>query len=258
MMHRPLSFISLVAYDYEYLADSIKSYYEIADEIILGLDENKKTWSGNDFEIDFGKLEATLRKIDYAGKIKLVQSDFYKFDKPIYNDTYERNYLSLHCKENNWIISIDADERLMNPIEFNDWMSKLDMNRQPESCNILATWWNVFKVIDGKKLYINSVSSIAPIGTYLRNSYRYARWANFDNTSYRGPEILSPLNLEHFCYGRTEQQVWQKLCNWGHAKDFDVEKFYNLWKSITLENYHTFKNFHPANGAEWPELVILD
>ena len=33
------SVISLISYDAEYLPDSIKSYYDYVDEIVLGLDE---------------------------------------------------------------------------------------------------------------------------------------------------------------------------------------------------------------------------
>jgi hypothetical protein len=38
-MQTRISIITLLSYDYKYLEDCIKSYYEIADEIILGLDQ---------------------------------------------------------------------------------------------------------------------------------------------------------------------------------------------------------------------------
>ena len=35
------SVISLISYDAEYLPDSIKTYYNYVDEIVLGLDKNR-------------------------------------------------------------------------------------------------------------------------------------------------------------------------------------------------------------------------
>ena len=47
------SAISLISYDANrFLADSIKKYYEYVDEIVLGIDKDRITWSGNPFEID--------------------------------------------------------------------------------------------------------------------------------------------------------------------------------------------------------------
>ena len=47
------SAISLISYDANmFLADSIKRYYNYVDEIILGIDKDRITWSGNDFSID--------------------------------------------------------------------------------------------------------------------------------------------------------------------------------------------------------------
>ena len=43
------SVISLISYDAEYLPASIKTYYNYVDEIVLGLDENRTSWSGNNF-----------------------------------------------------------------------------------------------------------------------------------------------------------------------------------------------------------------
>ena len=55
------SVISLISYDAEYLPDSIKSYYDYVDEIVLGLDEDRITWSGNKFSFDEGNLYKSLR-----------------------------------------------------------------------------------------------------------------------------------------------------------------------------------------------------
>ena len=151
-----LSFVTLISYDYKYAKDCILSYYDIADEIFLGIDINKKTWSGENFDIDMNWLTSFVNEIDKNKKIKIIGSDFYKFSKPIQNDTYERNFMSLLCKEGNWIISIDSDERVLNANEFKQWMDSADKNY-----SILATWNGVFKIINDKffrLMYINTFS----------------------------------------------------------------------------------------------------
>ena len=50
------SVISLISYDAAYLPESISKYYNYVDEIILGLDKNRTTWSGNNFSFDETKL----------------------------------------------------------------------------------------------------------------------------------------------------------------------------------------------------------
>ena len=46
---RKKSAISLISYDADYLPNSIKTYYDYVDEIVLGLDKNRVSWSKNKF-----------------------------------------------------------------------------------------------------------------------------------------------------------------------------------------------------------------
>ena len=87
------SVISLISYDADYLPNSIKSYYEYVDEIVLGLDKNRVSWSKNTFSFDEQKLWKELEAIDTEGKITIIEEDFAKSDVAIENDNYERNFL---------------------------------------------------------------------------------------------------------------------------------------------------------------------
>ena len=60
------SVISLISYDADYLPASIRSYYNYVDEIVLGLDENRTSWSGNKFSFDEEK--AVVLYADLADK----------------------------------------------------------------------------------------------------------------------------------------------------------------------------------------------
>jgi hypothetical protein len=46
------------------------------------------------------------------------------------------------------------------------------------------------------------------------------------------------------------------LKSWGHNRDFDLETYYDQWKSLTIENYRERKNFHPLQPELWPGLAF--
>lgn len=111
------SVISLISYDAEMLPNSIKTYYDYVDEIVLGLDKDRVSWSHQPFKFDENKLWAELKKIDTKGKISVIEENFHPSGLAIENDNYERNVLKSHCSHD-WILSFDADEQLVNPKEF--------------------------------------------------------------------------------------------------------------------------------------------
>ena len=91
------SVISLISYDAAYLPESVSKYYNYVDEIVLGLDKNRTTWSGNSFSFDENKLWSELGVIDGDSKISIVEEDFVKSKIAIENDNYERNFLKAQC-----------------------------------------------------------------------------------------------------------------------------------------------------------------
>ena len=112
------SAISLISYDANmFLADSIKRYYNYVDEIILGIDKDRITWSGNDFSIDEDSLWSSLSQIDGDNKISIIEENFHQSEVAIENDNYERNFLKAQCSHD-WIFSFDADEMLVNTKKF--------------------------------------------------------------------------------------------------------------------------------------------
>jgi hypothetical protein len=98
-------------------------------------------------------------------------------------------------------------------------------------------------------LVISSVSEVAPVATRARGKFVGARWTD-------ERLVISPLKLLHYSWGRSPDEVKQKLRNWSHARDFDTDAFYKRWESLTLENYQQWHDFHPLNGPTWPGLSI--
>ena len=68
------STISLISYDAHLLPRSIERYYDYVDEIILGLDKDRITWSNNPFSFEEGKLWENLNKIDGVETLKNIKN----------------------------------------------------------------------------------------------------------------------------------------------------------------------------------------
>ena len=240
-----LSFVTPVAYDYRYAWRAIRSYYGIADEIILGLDRDRIAWSGRPFEIDEGDFRRWLAAADPLGKIRLVEGDFHAQATAHRNDTFARKALSLHCKKGNWIVQIDSDEILLNPEEFRDWLLA---RRWPWL--VQGRWRVVFKLFGEDYLVVDKDGAFTSVATRRRGSYTGSR-----NT--RGFKRRSPLNLLHFAWGRSEAELRQKLACWTHFADFDTSRMLELWKSVDLHNYRGFRDIHPLDGPDWPALRLV-
>jgi len=241
-----LTFITLLAFDYRYALSALPSYYDIADQIVLGIDRDRISWSHHPFTLNMMDVHNFLRQLDLHHKIRIVEGDFHSLEEPMANDTAERNYLSLQCDPSHWIVQIDADEILTNPAEFRLWLLTAD-----PSALVGARWVTVFKTFDRVQLIIDPPAEITPVATRLQGQYVNARWT-------RQKGLLSPLGLYHYSWGRTPDEGQQKLLHWSHSRDFDVAAFYQQWLSVTPDNYQHLKDFHPMSGPLWPSLKLVE
>ncbi len=255
------SAISLISYDANYLPGSIAKYYNYVDEIVLGLDENRITWSGNQFSFDENALWAELQRIDGDNKISVVEGNFHQASVAIENDNYERNFLKAQCS-NDFIISIDADEYLVNAKDFfynycpiyERYLNKLD------AC---MTWAMPYKTIGDTTLVIVNEDGTPFFGenqgvvTHKNNTYTYARWSNISADG--SNRIISPLVSIHWSLCRTDKELHQKIHNIGHSDIVDRDPFYSIWKTVTLDNYQELRNFKTSGlgGAQWPALRAI-
>lgn len=241
------SFYTPIAYDYKFAFASIISYYEIADEILLGIDADKISWSELKFDFNENEFKETIKNIDKDKKVKYIEDNFHSNKSPIYNDTFERNFISKLCKKDNYIIGIDSDEILLNPKEFKEWLTQL----KNVNLDIVALLFSVYKSFN-EKLLITEPEEYSCIGTNLKDKYFKCRITG-------NKRIRSPLKILHYSWGRTENEILQKLKNWGHSKEFNITKYMNTWKLITLDNYSEFKNLHPLRLTQWwKSLKLMD
>lgn len=256
-MIRKKSVISLISYDADLLPGSIKTYYPYVDEIVLGLDKDRISWSGNKFSFDEDSLWKSLKAIDHSKKIKIVESNFHRSDSPIENDTHERNYLKHYCS-NDWVFSFDADEQLINPKEF--FQEFCPLVERYKDLEIMFTWFLPYKQLDEGLLMIadeqrNHLFTKDIQGFVAHrdiHTYTYCRWANSSK------KIKSPLAIMHYSFCRPEKELTKKVNNFGHSVESKVDPFYDIQKQVDATNYMQLRNFKTSNmGEQWPTLKLI-
>lgn len=256
------SAISLISYDAHYLPKSIEKYYNYVDEIVLGLDKNRITWSKNSFSFDEQKLWSELSQIDGDGKISIVEEDFVQSEVAIENDNYERNFLKDQCSHD-WIFSFDADEMLVNPKQFfYDFCPLVEDYR--ETHDICMTWATPYKEIEDTTLVIAEEDGSPFFGenqgvvTSKNNTFTYARWTN--QSAAGTNRILSPLVALHFSLCRKSEDLHEKIHNIGHSNIVEEDPFYKIWSQVDMDNYKQLKNFKTSGlgDAQWPSLEPIE
>lgn len=254
-----ISAISLISYDAEFLPESIKRYYNYVDEIVLGLDKDRITWSNNSFSFDENKLWKELKAIDGDNKISVIEEDFHKDQKPILNDNYERNLLKANCT-NNLVLSIDADEYLVNAKNFfYDYMPLVTKHLKHN--DVCMTWATLYKKIEDQVLIVSENNGHPcfredqGVLTTKDSIYVYARWTN--KSAAGANRLRSPLVAAHWTMARNE--IDTKINNTGHSDEPNNKSIIDIWKSTTLENYTSMRDFKTSGlgTAQWPSLVCI-
>jgi hypothetical protein len=254
---RKKSVISLISYDAEYLPDSIRSYYPYVDEIVLGLDRDRISWSGNKFSFDESALWKQLSAIDVDNKISIIEENFHASSVPIENDTHERNFLKAKC-EHDWIFSFDADEVLVNAHEF--FVDFCPLVEGYKDVELMFTWYLMYKEFEDGYLVIADENRKHAFKKDVQgftahrdlHTFTYCRWTNSQK------KILSPLGIKHFSFCRTQDQLSKKVNNFGHSAESRADPFYSIQRTVTKQNYEDMINFKThGSGAQWPTLKFV-
>jgi len=237
----------LVAYDYYLLKHALPLVYKSSDIIVLAIDINRKTWAGNPFHIEPEFFE-WIKAFDVDDKIKIYEDEFYVANLPLKEmETRQRNKLAQYLGLDGWHIQLDCDEYFMN---FDEFVRKLQSIIQVDS-SIFVKWKTILKQDDKGYYFISGFQERIPVATN-NPVYRFTRITNNKN------KINLNFTLLHQSWGRGESDVLMKLQNWGHARDYDVMSFFELWKSINRYNYKYIKDFQPLNPKAWPGIEYVE
>lgn len=243
----------LVSYDFKYLYKSIPLVYDASDLIVLAVDKDRLTWSGNPLFIDPSFFE-WVKKFDTLNKIVIYEDSFYiPENSPSENDTRERNLLAKAMGDGGWHIQIDSDEYFNDFKNFASFLKeKKQYLKNPEKhpVEIHVQWITLFKKVEGGFLYIkDSLDAIEVATNYPK--YKYMR------ATRHSKKIITKFILLHQSWARDDEEIYTKITNWSHRDDSDNAAFYKFWKNITLDNYKEFTNFHDNDPTKWKSLEFI-
>ncbi|CAD7808718.1 hypothetical protein CHRY9390_01877 [Chryseobacterium aquaeductus] len=243
----------LLSYDYKFIFNSIKQIYDFSDEIFICYDKDGKTWTGNDFEIP-DTVFSEIRKLDHQNKIIFYSDTFYVEElSAIDLDTRQRNMLAQKMGKGGWHIQIDSDEYLVGFEKLTAFLRKqkyLLRNSKKTPVNFFVNFVTLFKQTEDGFFVISPFTESCFL---ITNVPEYIN-ARFPQNSY---SLKLNVNNIHQSWARTQNEILQKINNWGHSSDFDTSDFYNKWDHLNQENYAQFKNFHPIYPKDWQELKFI-
>lgn len=234
----------LVSYDYYMLKHSLPLIYEDADGILLALDENNTTWGGEKITID-PEFFKWIEEFDTQKKITLYYDNFYVPSiTRMQMETRERNMMVEKMGEG-WNIQLDADEYFIN---FKGFVKYLKTNKfiQKKNTQICPYWISLYKEMEDGILYVKD-----PEPFYCgSNNPHYTNGRNSKGQI----KVYAPFVVLHQSWARNEQELAQKLNNFGHSIEFDIEAYMKLYRSFDKTNYHTALYVHPIHKKAWKEL----
>lgn len=241
-----------VAYDWRLLAYSLPLIYEEANAICLSVDEDHVSWAGNEFDWDEHDFRNFIEEIDVGSKIIVYKDNFHLKDlTPAENEVRQRSMMAERLGAGGWHIQLDCDEYFLEFEAFVDFL--IAQPRRAYSFNVSCQLITIFKQVNDGYLYVQpdnadqfeflQIASRTPC-------YKHGRRNDYFN-------IISDSIIVHQSWARGKEEILQKLSNWGHVYDFNVQEYFQFWKDVKHDNFREFRNLHPIQPACWPSLKYI-
>lgn len=158
----------------------------------------------------------------------------------------QRNWGLGRLSEYDWVLIFDADEYLTREGWQQFYQNLFEYNGTPLLVASMRTYWKTpdwrWEPSDQHKPTV----AVRP----KQVSFFDKRQAT--NSIFR---IITP-EIYHFSWVRTDREVWQKIQNYMHAPDFDLNKWYvENWKGWTPEKAEEMTHLRPYGD---PSKAIFD
>lgn len=153
-----------------------------------------------------------------------------------YTEAEQRNTGQALCADFDWVIILDPDEFLDN-IGWQKLELSCEFNRDEA-----YTVSNQRVFYKDKEVYPhNDYKQIIQVKPHVRFTFARNVDCYFESL---------PIELFHFSWARTDEEVWRKISHYTHAKDMNIEKWY---KEVWLGNQTT--NLHPNTPSTLKALI---
>lgn len=243
----------LLSYDYNYFFTSVKQLYPYVAKIVVAIDSDRLTWSGNKFEIPQSFFE-DVKKFDTRNIIEFYFDKFYIAElSPMECENRERNLALAKLINYKWKVQLDVDEYIYDFAEIVKYLEKhCYLAVFPKLTPVLfkGKLITIFKTLDSGYLYIDNKEQFNFITNQNQNSFV----RNNDKCS----SFKFNAAVIHQSWARDEEEIWMKVQNWGHKNQFDAQRYISFWNGLNLENYKSTTNFHPLSPAVWDKLHYIE
>ncbi len=243
----------LLSYDYQYFFTSVKQLYPFVSKIVVAIDIDRLTWSGNSFEIP----ESFFEEVKIFDTRNIIEFYFDKFYlphlSPMECETRERNLVLAKLNKFKWKVQLDVDEYIYDFEKIVKYLEKYWY---------LTVFPNLTPVLFKGKL-VTLFKSLESGYLYIDNDEQFNFITNQNqNLLARNNPLCSSFKFNatviHQSWAREEDEIWMKVLNWGHKNQFDAQKYISFWNQLNLENYKTKINFHPLKPSVWKELQYIE
>lgn len=253
----------VLAADPWWLEDSILSYYDLVDRIVVSYDADGRSWTGTPLPI--ADCLERIRAIDLEGKCDYRPGNFCHLERsPLDNDTQQRGVaLAQASKGADWVLQLDTDEVVLDKAELHAAILEADRRgaagvEYPSRYLYTRAANGVFLEFarPGWRVMANYPGPIAVrAGTPLRHArqidgglYRADFAAN--NTDPRHPfdavvhrVIERDQAILHYYWVRSEEDMLRKTGWSGHTDTYSEPRQMQAWRRLTR---------HPLISAAWP------
>ncbi len=266
------------AADAEFVEQSVASYYDLVDRLVVSYDASGRAWNGVPLDV-----EDCLGRLRGLGKVELRAGRFCRPDlAPMAAETAQRTAALAAAGDGaDWVLQIDADEVLP------DRGALLAALRAAEELGLPAVEWpmrvlfrslgrgrflEVCDVDGGERYEYPGAIAVRPgtplvngrqVGTpFLRavvrgddRSLQVTRPAEENETRL---ELLGPQQaIVHYSWAGSRARVRSKVRSWGHSDGWHTRAFYLLrWRPAPLL-WRTMRDFHPFARELWPALKVV-
>jgi hypothetical protein len=268
----------LVAYvlaaDPVWIIPSVRSYYDIVDEIVVSYDKHSRGWTGHAIPVD--ECLDRIHSIDRDKKLKLLAGEYARPSAdPMENDTFQRQCAidSIGARAD-WILQLDTDEimpdasQLAHCLEHEvppaarvlEWPMRAFFQRTPRGhfLEVTSFWRRRCSEYPGPIATRPGVQltrarrTEAPV---WRVGIRKSDTDPHTRRRYRSHQVIDKAAaVLHMSWVRTEDDLRRKLRTWSHSADFDAERYLeHVWRPAR-RRWITLHNFHPVYPRLWPAL----
>lgn len=223
---------------------NIENCYPFVDKIYISYSE--KPWGYNPSSREIYKNQTdldTIRSSIFSDKIEIINGDWLD-ETSQRNDCANKAYLDGF----DYLIIQDTDEFYLEE-DYNKIINFIfdNPNYDVYTCNWISFWKSIDWLVVNQNM--SEMIGAPQIAINLKNNVKFKDRRNpASNNKILIPEVI----CYHLSFLLTDEECLLKLKTWGHAHEFDVDKWYKeKWLNWTPD----IKDLHPLSPSDWHTVV---